>query len=96
MKRSVWRYNITSAGQLRIQLPADAEVLHVAEHPRDEISLWALVDEQAAHEPREFVIVGTGWPIQHDQLQHIGSVVLRSGFVYHVFETTGEDDGEEQ
>lgn len=94
VKRSVWRYEIHPLTTQRIQMPVDADVLYVAEHPPGEMSLWALVDTHAEREMREFTVAGTGWEIVSDDPKHLGSIVFRDGLVFHVFETTDVEIGE--
>ena len=69
-------------------MPKGAEVLTVqtqgkAERPE----LWALVNPDAATEPRTFRTYGTGHPIDHDPGRYVATYQLHGGgLVFHVFE----------
>lgn len=61
--------------------------MHVAEHPRGELSLWVEVDPAQPRVEREFCVAGTGWQIVADDPLYVGTAVMRDGLVFHVFET---------
>ncbi len=66
-------------------MPAGAVVLHVGIQHRI-LTLWALVDPDAAPSIRRFAVVGTGRPAPEDhEGRHVGTVI-EGLFVWHVFE----------
>ena len=77
----IWKY-VLETDVNRLEMPKGARVLCVHEqHGR--VFLWALVDETAEVEEREFEIFGTG---QEGVCgEYIGTAYTR-GFVWHVFE----------
>lgn len=87
MSREVWRYKLAVTTSQRIEMPSRAQLIHVAEHPLGDISIWAIVDPTAPRVTREFAVAGTGWKIVADEPTYIGSVAMRAGWVFHVFET---------
>lgn len=91
MTTEVWRYEVRPLTTQQISMPQGAQVLSVAEHPLGDVSLWALVDTNAEREMREFTVAGTGWAVNPDSARYIGTVPLREGLVFHVFETTEKE-----
>jgi len=90
--RVVYKYPIWPGSPAVVDIPAGAEIVHVGEQNSQPV-LWALVDDAAPPEPREFWVYGTGHPIsQPDQLVHLGTVqvppnaYLLQELVWHVFE----------
>lgn len=95
---TVWRYPVEIADDQVIDMPAGAEILHVARRenhhvmlgfagPQDAIELWARVDPDAPVEPRHICVVGTGHWLGDDPVIHLGSVQVAEGrLVFHVFE----------
>lgn len=71
--------------------PVGAKVLHVGAQQEETVTLW--VQEKAEHpghegpkERRSFIVYGTGFPVDPEEVkEHVGSV-LHEGFVWHVFE----------
>ena len=79
----IWKYKLSGTGKLEI--PKAAEILSVHEQ-HDDIYIWALVESDNTVEFRHFSVIGTGWEITHDAKKFIGTVHLKSGLVFHVFE----------
>jgi hypothetical protein len=88
--KTIWKYpllNSTEHGRLTdrpvIDMPRGAQPLDVQMQgalPH----VWALVDDTAPREPRQFVIVGTG-----DNAAGVGRHVgtwQQAGYVFHLFE----------
>ena len=87
--RVVYKYPVYVSGG--IELPAGAELLHVAMQGQYGPYLWALVDPDAKTAHREIYFVGTGhsMPLPDGGMErrHIGSCLTDGGeFVWHVFE----------
>lgn len=83
----VFKYPITGKlGVVQdIAMGAGAEILTV--QPQDNtLCLWARVDELATPETRQFVVYGTGWPMDDSlNLVYRGTAQV-SRLVWHVFE----------
>lgn len=93
-KSVVWKYRLQLAERQFVSMPEGAQILHFDSQPVDQpdghtfaLCLWAVVDPSAANEDRYFRVVGTGNPAEDlDELSHIGTTVLPSGYVWHLFE----------
>lgn len=69
----------------KLSLPKGAEILLV-NHQESYMTIWALVDEAAPLEQREFLVMCTG-DRQEPGTKHIGSYINFSAYeVIHVFE----------
>lgn len=70
----------------KISMPEGAKVLAVAMQGNIR-TIWAMVDEDAPMEERDFRTVGTGWPVSEDVIgsTYIGTIMDRA-FVWHIFE----------
>lgn len=79
----------------KISMPKGAQVLHVAMSGNVPM-IWALVDEDAPMEERDFQTVGTGWPMTERvrKSPYIGTI-MDSPFVWHIFEVKEEEQIEE-
>lgn len=83
--KTIHKYKIRTIDEQTIQMPVDAQILHV-----DEVSgtlyLWAKVNPQNKMEDVKVSIYGTGMEMDDTTiLRHIGSIIVRAGFVWHVF-----------
>lgn len=67
-----------------IDLPEDAEILHVGVQ-NNQIYLWAAVDVDKPTVRRQFKVVGTGWDYNPDGMKYLGTAHV-GPFVWHVFE----------
>lgn len=85
--KTIWKYELESLGFQTISMPTGAEILHVA-NQNDVVCLWCEVDRYAEPGPRDFIIFGTGHPIEdREKLLFIGSVLLYDGtLVLHIYE----------
>jgi hypothetical protein len=92
--KKVFKYTLPIDDEVRISMPAFAEVLSVGYQGNSNgegfptLSLWALTDPFIPSLPRTFRIVGTGHPIEEpEKWKFIGTVFLYGGtLVFHVFE----------
>lgn len=69
-----------------ISMPKGAKILDLQVQDGTP-TIWALVDDEAELEKRNFQTVGTGWPL-NDAIRgfpHIGTVQI-DGLVWHIFE----------
>lgn len=72
-----------------IEMPEEAEVIHVAEQ-NGVPTLWALVESDFAPVERRFFVRATGqevWTAGIDSFKHVGTAFV-GPFVWHVFEDT--------
>ena len=86
---TVYKYAIPFTDEFKLRLPAGAQPLSAGEQ-HGEIQMWALVDPAAPSMERMFRLAGTGHPIDHapGALLFVGTVQLRNGLVFHLFEVT--------
>lgn len=83
-KLTVFKYPLSlKDGPQLLHLPVNAKLLRVA-CQNEKPNIWALVDPYGNKEVREFVVIGTGYPVP-ENAQYIGSCDDRI-FVWHVFE----------
>lgn len=89
--KTIHKYEVPMASLPSIALPRDAKVLSFQTQD-DTPVIWALVDTDMPKVERQFVMVGTGHPIDGDDLAnltYIGSTQHRTGprpLVWHLFE----------
>lgn len=95
-----FRIPIPKEHRFTIELPVDAEVLHVGTQDMygDVAWLWALVDTDKPKAKHVFELYGTGHDVHlrtgpehdataHRRLRHVGTFMLDQGhFVGHVFQ----------
>jgi len=84
----VFKYEVIPSDYFELELPKGARVLEVMQQ-YNKIQLWALVDEFAEKETRQFRFAGTGHLIEEDMLQlnHISTFKVHDGeLIFHVFE----------
>ena len=83
--KAVFKYQLAIADEQTLQIPAGAQLLSVAEQ-RQQLCLWALVDDEVPLAPRRIRVAGTGHSIEGAPV-FLGTVLLMGGdFVAHVFE----------
>lgn len=92
---TIWRFALPIADRSTLPMPRGTIILGVGPprpgigvHDRPPpLDMWGIVDPTAAHEPREFVIVGTGNPMPADAGRWVGTTHSHSGsLIWHVFE----------
>src|SRR3954447_11269901 len=59
MSETVWKFVLGLADLQALDLPEDAEILHVADQ-FGEIAMWVRLDPNAASTMRRFTVIGTG------------------------------------
>ena len=83
--KTIWKFNLPISNYCTIQIPKNYKILKVAEQ-KNEITLWAQVDDCKDTEDVTFRIVGTGQPLGDKQLKYLDSVSLYDGYlVFHVY-----------
>ncbi len=88
--KAIWK--IQPYDNSSILLPIGAVFLSV-QTQNDRISIWYLVDPEAALELKKFRFVATGSPCNIPITNFIGTVQLYNGsLVYHVFDITNPDN----
>lgn len=86
--KTIYKFNMAP----KIQMPEGAEVLHVGVQD-EKAMIWALVDPAKPLEIRNFHIYGTGHQIMEGTV-HLGTAVLPSGLVWHLFEERNEENAQ--
>lgn len=85
MTTTIWKFLLPSA-VCTLAIPVDAEILSVAEQD-GRICVWARCGPDAAVADRKIAAVNTGAPAPSPAYgRFIGTVQMRSGIVWHVFE----------
>lgn len=83
---TVWKYTLLAADLQRIEMPAGAQILHVAEQ-HGELCMWALVDPDEPPVAHRFTVIGTGHIAPSRPAAYVGSALMLGGsLVWHVFE----------
>ena len=83
--RIVYKHNLMT-GYNQVYLPPESKILHIAEQ-HGQVMMWV---EQPAYQSapsmvHEFNVYATGQQIINDNEYHIGSVLMSSGLVWHVY-----------
>lgn len=95
----VYKYPLPLQDEIRLELPARAQLLHVGypwrnARPSDgAFCLWALVDPDAPKIERRIRMAGTGHQItqQAERLKYISTVLVElQGLVFHFFEVLAD------
>ena len=90
MSRTIWKFGLTFKDSQSFEMPRDAEILCVG--LQDEcINIWAEVVPERHRQMRHFEIRGTGHSIDPSmEKKYLGTVFLKNGLVFHVFERISE------
>jgi hypothetical protein len=85
--KTVWKFELPVADQVKIKMPHGAKVLHV-EAQYSNVYVWALVDDEHTFVEHKFYVHGTGHKADDvADLPFIGSLVMMGGaFVAHVWD----------
>ena len=93
MKKIIYKYNITIGEQV-ICLPKGYKILKVGQDGKENLTMWALVDEESKEQEKVTVVVlGTGWSVPTkvaEEFDFIDSIIEKCGLVWHVFAAAGE------
>jgi len=84
--KTIWKYEIV-LGEFILSMPTGAHILSMAVQA-GRVCMWALVNPDAPTVPRRFNCVGTGHPIDADELgSFVGTCMLAGGgLVFHLFD----------
>ena len=88
--QTIWKFPIETTDFQNLVMPKGAKVLCV-QIQDDNPFIWAMVDPSAEKEERSFLVLGTGHPVQTEDLNldYIGTYQLKNGLlVFHLFEST--------
>lgn len=89
--KTVYKYPLDLSGINQVDMPQGAEILSVQVQGRTP-QMYALGDPARPIETRQFRIVGTGHPIERDDLHFIDTIQVAGGaLVFHVFEITSKE-----
>jgi len=84
--RTIYKYEVTN-GECTIALPRGYRIIEVACQQND-LFFWAIVDTDREKVDVDFVVYGTGWPIDENDLMfglYLGTA--HDGvYVWHLFE----------
>jgi hypothetical protein len=79
-----WPLDLTDVQEVAI--PEGTRCLHVGEQ-NGVLTLWGWCDSDEPLRDRRIAVVGTGNPAPSSrEANHLGTVVMPNGFVWHVFE----------
>jgi len=91
----IWRYELAAFDPSSVIMPEGARILSVGEQD-GRLCVWARVEPGARLVQRWLRVTGTGWECDVPaEARFIGTVQMRSGMVYHVFECGGPPSLEE-
>lgn len=83
---AIWKFPLPIEDAPTIAMPVGAEVLHAGLDPAGNPCVWALVAPANEPAPVYFRIVGSGNPVDADDLGEHISTFTHGMFVWHVFE----------
>lgn len=85
-RKTIWKFQLVVDDLQKVLMPAGAEIRSV-QLQHGQLCLWAMVDPDAAKEPRLIKIHGTGNPSIDTMHQRTFIDTVQMGqFVWHVFE----------
>jgi len=87
--RTVWKFPFPIARQIVVQMPAGAEMLHVAEQ-HGTPTIWALVDPKAMMVNHYFVLSGTGALVDESLNGEFIATFFQGQFVWHLWRARGQ------
>jgi hypothetical protein len=82
--KTVWKFQLEVTDHQSLFMPVGAEVLTCG-FQGNELFVWALVDDQAASEDRQFRIIGTGHEADCVQSWRYVNTVFYNTLVWHIF-----------
>ena len=85
MTKTIYKYEIPVTDTAVVTMPRWAEILKIGEQNND-LFLWAIVDPGNDPINRVFYVRGTGHPMTGYEGSYLGTVQMRSGLVWHVFD----------
>lgn len=88
MSKAIWKFPIDVIDEQAVEMPAPAELLHVAVQNIDRCYLWAMVDPEKPKVRVQLRIYGTSQPMPDWPGRYIGTLMLNNNgaLVFHVFD----------
>lgn len=85
--KAVWKYPIAAnSGNLKIEMPKGAVIIHVAAFG-ERANFWVEVDPTAEYEIRVFRVFATGELFDSSVYRYIGTFTMYDGaLVWHLYE----------
>ena len=83
--RTIFKYDLM-LGYNSLYLPDGYKVVHIAEQYGN-LTMWVEQSIQNSPNYRTFNVYGTGHQIPDDNAIHVGTALMSSGLVWHVYET---------
>lgn len=83
--KTVWKYALDHA-EVVLELP-EHKIIHVGYDGTHTPCFWAEVDPDSPKKAYAFRIYGTGHKIENDNQTHIGTMIAKSGFVWHAYKS---------
>jgi len=84
--KSIWKFRIPATDKFMLSMPRGAEII-AFQAQDDKPYIWAIVDQGAEDEKREFILLGTGHEFEKVPSQYIGTAqILGGALVWHLFE----------
>ena len=82
--KTIWKYKVdSSAGTL--WLP-EHKIVHVGYDREHTPCFWAeIFDTNGLQKCYTFSVYGTGNPIQNNRESYVGTMIAKSGFVWHLY-----------
>jgi hypothetical protein len=89
MEKTVWKFSFTPDDDIEIDMPEGAQILTV-QIQFEQPCIWALVDPKSKLKKKRFKLIGTGHPIEINDIvdyRYVGTFQLMEGqLVFHLFE----------
>ena len=83
---TIWKFELEVTDEQEVEMPQGAQLMDVQEQG-GKVCLWAAVDSEAPKEKRTIEIIGTGHPIDVENVDRVYVASTQQGpFVWHVFE----------
>ena len=90
MPRTIWKYVLLPGEHVPLELPRNAQFLHLHQQGDSEVGLWFLMDTQEPKVTRYFTTAETGGAAPPLAARYLGTAHLHGGsLAIHVFEVDG-------
>lgn len=83
--KQIWKFTLKTIGSNTIQMPIGSTPISVGVQG-DHVVFWAEVQPANSLKDRTFLIIATGDEIPKADLKYIGTTMMKSGFVCHIYE----------
>ena len=93
MPRTIWQYTLPRGERVSLELPRDAQFLHLHQQNDTEVCLWFLADIREPRVTRYFLMITTESKAPPLAARYLGTAHLHGGsLVVHVFEVDGGEE----